>query len=258
MAIAPITKRLHLIATSLVGILLIWELVLFANPDKSTIWNVLFNFGYAKMFLFAGLTALFFGRRNSLAGARGNMMIFLGFAALSFVIALWIWAYYALVLHINAPFPSLADGFFLLYTILFAGGVLCLVRIFSPVITRRQVIESVSLIAILSICFFVWLILPRFDSNHSFLTQFFTFSLPIMDAVILSLLLICLRASGGSSNQYLYLFMVSGFFLVAADYLFLYRQQAGVYWNGDFSDLFYLLSGYALASGIIAAVEETH
>ena len=89
MGISPLTKRLHLIATGLLGILLVWELVLFANPEKNTAWNVLFNFGYAKMFLFAGLVALFFGRRNALAGARGAMMTFLGFGALSFAVALW-------------------------------------------------------------------------------------------------------------------------------------------------------------------------
>jgi hypothetical protein len=243
---------LRICLSLLTGVLLIWQLGLFATGSKTELANSWFNAGYAMVFVATALLGFIAHKRRYISGAQGRALWFFSLGSLSFAIALFIYTYSGVVLNIQTPFPSTADIFFTIYTISVGAGCVAILELLGPVMTKKVVLQSVCGAFVAFCLAFAFLINPALELTTEPLVRFFTIVYPIIACALITLVMIIARSSGGSSARSLKLYFVSLSFLAVGLILFLYRHNSGTYWNGDITDFFCMIAGYT--SGL-AAIE---
>ncbi len=236
----------------LTGLLLLWQLTLYASGTKHEVVNSWFNAGYASVFVASALLGFIAHKRRYISGAQGKALWLFSLGSLSFAIALYIWAYSGIVKGISTPFPSSADVFFTLYTISVGVACVAILELLGPTLTRRIVFQSVGVATLGFILVFVFFIIPSLRFTSDPIVRFFTIVYPVIACALMSLVMIASRSSGGTSAKSLKLYFLSLGFLAVALVLFLYRHNIGSYWNGDITDFFCLISGYTSS---LAAIE---
>jgi len=237
-------NRISVIISLYMLALLFWNLLLFLNPDKTTPLNYWFNAGYGAMFFAAGIAGIVYAKQIGLSSIIGKALSFIGGGLLSYSIAQFIWLFYNLFSSIEVPYPSIADIFFLLFYVLVFIGFISLVNIFKQSVTKSIVIQSVILLPIVLALSLVFVFKPDLSSNLSFLGKVLNILYPVCDALVLYIILITLRVSGGYFKSTIWFFSVAGTVLLLGDFLFTYRNSQETYWNGDISDIVFLLSAY--------------
>src|SRR3990167_314203 len=110
------TKSKFLVALSIVVLvgLIFWAFVLQALPDKSTIWNYLFNSGIGISYLTAGIAGIVLGGKLKAQPKISKALLFMGMGVSSYGIGWIIWTFYNIFLKVEIPVPSVADIFFIL------------------------------------------------------------------------------------------------------------------------------------------------
>jgi len=234
---------------------LAWSVYLFFLPIKTTTGNYLFNVAVSFFFLVGGMLAWFYIYRCKLTCVFGKAMLWIGGAQISYAIAGFFWAYYNLILHIDIPYPSLADVFYLLFPLGVALGSLHLMEMAHVRITHQGIRDSSIVIITTYICVFFLFYQPDLSSNLPWQTVVFNLFYPLTDALLISLAFILIRVIRGS-------FLIPSLFLTMSlivmsvgDMLFSYRNTHGLYWNGDISDVLFLVSGYLMMSAIFLLVQ---
>jgi len=165
-------------------------------------------------------------------------------------IALAMWSYYNLVLHIPSPYPSYADLFFLAYTGLLSVSFWHYFDLLKIDLKINNLLESVFIILVTYIVMFFLLFEPDYNRSMSVPEIITNYLYPLADAVALSTALVIIRTTGLRNSGILFIFF-SILFLIAGDILFSIRSSASAYWNGDISDLMYLFSAGFQILGII-------
>ena len=107
--------------------------------------------------------------------------------------------------------------------------------------------------------------LETFDILYLFLNQtsqgtgvtfgakFLNIVYPAADSLLTALAITILRTEKGIADHPNILFFVFSFIvLAAADTVFSFRSSAGIYWNGDISDLLFAVSGFLTSWGILS------
>jgi hypothetical protein len=110
-------------------------------------------------------------------------------------------------------------------------------------------------VAISAALIFKFFIFPQITDEVTFAAKAITFTIPMLDAVIIALVFIALRVSGGELKRHLLLFIIALLLLVAADFTFHFRNYAGLYWNGDIADLLYTLNMYVFSLAMIYTIK---
>lgn len=243
---------LRIAMSVLTGALLIWQLTLFATGSKFELANSWFNAGYATVFVASALLGFIAHKRRYISGAQGRALWLFSLGSLSFAIALYIWAYSGIMKGVATPFPSSADIFFTIYTISVGVACVAILELLGPTLTRKIIFQSISIAAVTFILVFTFFIIPSLRFTVDPIIRFFTIVYPVIACALMSLVMIAARSSGGTSAKSLKLYFLSLGFLATALVLFLYRHNIGSYWNGDITDFFCLISGYASS---LAAIE---
>jgi len=239
-------KKLFLAnVTLLVGVLL-WDIVLFILPDKTTPWHYAYNIAYALIFFLGGAVGIGYARTPQGKGTFGRALAFVGLGLIAWGLGLLVWAYYNFFSDIEIPYPSLADVLFVLFYPFFGIAVWYLLKIYRPLVTTRLVSESI-LIILVAMTITIAINGPNFESLQapydpndpeteglSMPQKIFTFLYPIGDIVILSGVLIVLRVGGGKIQR-------STLLLIA----------------GDIADTFYTLAAFVTSLGIIESLRVT-
>jgi hypothetical protein len=244
--------RLRTFLSILLGILLIWQLALFSTGSTTTLANYWFNAGYSVMFIVASGIGFFAHGKKYISGVQGRALSYFSWGSASFAIALLIWAHAGIVDGVSTPFPSSADVFFIAYTIFVGLGCSSMLKLVGNAVTRKVVFQSVAIAVGVFIALFAFLIVPSVAAAESSLEKTLTLIYPGIACALMSLVLIAARVSGGMVARSLKLYFISLIFLAAGLVSFLVRHQTGSYWNGDISDFFCLIAGFA---GALAAVE---
>lgn len=225
-------------------VLLIWSVTLFLNPDKTTLLNYWFNAGYGVMFLVAGVVGIVYAKSIGWSSVIGKALTFIGAGLVSYAFAQFLWLYYNLFSSIEVPYPSIADIFFLLFYVLVVIGFISLLNIFKLSITKEKIVQSVLLLPVVLAISLIFVFKPDLSTDLSFLGKALNIAYPVCDTLILYIILVMLRVSGGYFKSTTYFFAVSGVVLLIGDFLFTYRSAKEIYWNGDVSDLVFLISAF--------------
>lgn len=228
-------------------VLIVWQLRLQASPIKGTSWNYLFNVGVAVFYFVAA--GLAFGRRRLLpVSNRGRSVLsYFGLAALFWGLAFVVWTYYNVILEQSVPYPSLADPLFLASYPLLGLAVLRIrenYRVKSgPTFTR----ESILFIALTTLAIFAFLNRPDLSPDLGLAKNLLNVAYSLGDVLLVTMAYVGIRGSRVKERLGLYTIVLFLVLQAAADFLFAYRNNAGVYWNGDVADLLFGASGWLLA-----------
>ena len=154
------------------------------------------------------------------------------------------WALYYFVLNVPVPYPSIADVFYIgAYFPLFTALALYF-KVFSASMSRRRLALSIGIIAC-SVALVVGIVRPAEVASDESMSNVITDLLyPLLDLSLLSLTILSLAIFIGGAIRNWWLLLGGAITLaVVADELFLIQVSAGIYYNGDFDDLLYLV-GY--------------
>ena len=122
-------------------ILVTWSFILFITEQRTSQWNYFFNVAYALFYLCAGVVAYQGVKISGMKNSVGKQLFSISISMITNAIALFIWAYYNLVLKVEIPYPSLADVFSILYIPFLGYGIINLLRGFGILFNRHIYIQ---------------------------------------------------------------------------------------------------------------------
>jgi signal transduction histidine kinase len=174
------------------------------------------------------------------------------------VLAEIIWTTLDIVLH-GQPFPSLADGFYLIYYPLFTLGVMFLpADRLSPRERNKMIIDIIIIIASAVLIFWDFIIVPILaKGEESTLALSLSVAYPILDIVLLFALLELLYRRWNSLHLGPMLFLLAAIVVaIASDIAFSMESSAETYVSGGFVDLGFVLSYLFFGLAGICQAEE--
>lgn len=235
------------------GLLLLWVLLQYIGVMDLRI-NYLFNLLVAVLYLVVGATTLYGYTDSNITKQKATMRSFLAFygaALISWATASFIWSYYNFFLHTEVPYPSFADIFYILFSLLIGWSFWHYFDIFHARITKESLRDSILIIVGIYFLIFFVLYQPKYELDTPLLETVMNYLYPLLDATILSLAFVTLRLEKKeeiTNTIYIVLAILSQ---VVGDILFSFRTANRTYWNGDISDLFFLLTAIFSFIGIL-------
>lgn len=233
------------------GCLIIWAIILNAFGIRETVWNYLFNAGIALLCVLGALQSLTAWRRE-IQNRTGNHWLHTLFFAqfLSYALAFLSWTYANLVLHVDVPYPSLPDIFFIVFYILLITSFFLFLKKIGVVFSAFVWFEMCAVGIALFIVLYSFLTSIAQETDITALARIFNILYPAFDVILVSLVVGLLRTTTGSLNPRL-LLLVFGFIgLAAADTIFSFRTSNELYWNGDISDVLFMITTFLLVIGV--------
>jgi len=141
------------------------------------------------------------------------------------------------VLHQNNPFPSIADGLYLLTYPLFAGGLFLFIRGRSSTRDRASLIDALIITTSLGLLSWVYLVMPNFQAPGLTGPQrIISVAYPLGDILLLAMLA-RLVGGGGARVRSMQFLVVGALVLIVADVLYGLSQLNGVWQTGGPIDL---------------------
>jgi diguanylate cyclase (GGDEF)-like protein/PAS domain S-box-containing protein len=185
-------------------------------------------------------------RPYSLVVARGWFI--LAMAYLFYTLGDLSWMFLESVLHIE-PFPSIADGFYLLYYPFFLLGILILPAVYRSLRERISIWLEIAIIMISAILFlynFVIVPLIAMTGNEDKIALAFAVAYPAFDLFILLAVLVLIIRHTNAIRHAAYLLIVFGLGAnILADILYSIQTIQATYSSGKIVDIFFL-SGYIM------------
>src|SRR5919202_1120986 len=171
-----------------------------------------------------------------------------------------IFTYYENVLGIEAPFPSVADVFYLVAMPCFAAGLVLVHRNQVPGNQWANLIDALIIATVAGILSWVFLMEPNaYDQTRSLLDRLISIAYPLMDLVVLVAVLRLWLTSKTRLPAY-YLLSASFMFLLIADTAYAAALLADSYLTGDPLDagwlLFFVLFGTAALHPSMVGISE--
>jgi PAS domain S-box-containing protein len=160
------------------------------------------------------------------------------------VLAEVVWTTFEIVLH-QQPFPSLADGFYLIYYPLFALGIMFLPADRLSDRERNKIIIDIVIIMMAAVLIFWDFIIEPILANggESLLALTLSLAYPALDIVLLFALLELLYRRWNSLHMGPMLFLLAAIVAsIASDIYFSMQSSAETYVSGGLVDLGYVLS----------------
>jgi hypothetical protein len=232
----------------------VWSIALYMTGQTTTQWNYLFNVGTAFLFLSGGLFAFQQVKKSPIKSSVDSELIAIGIGVTLFGIGLLIWSYYNLVLNVESPFPSLSDVVYVFYAPILGYGLVNLLRVYGVKMTKSIYLQFFAVFVITAILILNFIIRPDISSEASLLTKMLLFYYPLADALLVTLGIMIFRLTRGKLHNSFNYFLIALFSMAFADFLFSYRTAVETYYNGDFSDVLYALTGLLFTLGIIRIV----
>lgn len=200
--------------------------------------------------LIGGLIGIYASKKLGLNTYVGKALLFLGVAQMGTFFGAIIWDYYDFVKGIAAPYPSLADIFFVLFVPFSAIGLWHLIKIYKIKLNSWIVIEGLILVTIISLIIFLILGSPGIAFKANALKAAFDLFYSISDAILITMAIMIVRIGSQRMFQGLAFYAIGLILTAFADLTFAYRIAAETYYFGDISDLLYIISGLILSLGI--------
>ena len=229
---------------------LIWVLFLNSNEDKTMIWNYLFNVSYSVLFIGAGVFAIGKSINREVSLVLNKTLFSIGVGSLMWGIGLVVWFAYNMFSQVEVPFPSWADAFFVMIYPFVGWGCYQFINMFKGLITPKIRRESFVLVGVAALAVWFWA-RPDLSPDLSLLQNVISVIYPLGDLILAAMALVMLRISAGQAKfrmQYLVLALITQ---SAADFLFTARTASGIYWNGDMSDVLFMVAAFMLSLAVV-------
>lgn len=224
----------------------LWRAFLLAGVAATGAYFLLPSGGIAQAILynvvgFSGALAIVVGTRTQ--RPRRPLPWYL-FAAgqLAFVLADVVFNVYELVLHVESPFPSVADGVYLSGYVVLAAGLLLVMRERSPGHERAALVDAG--IATVGFGVLVWTLLmapSAHDATLSLSGKLISVAYPLMDVLLLGIAARLFLTPGARTRSYRLLVMAI-LSLLAADLVYSVLTMSDTYSSGSPVDGAWLLS----------------
>lgn len=244
---------LVILSSLLTIIFLFWTMQLTFTNTRETLSNFLYN--PAPLYFIGAILALIGVSQTKLSSTMGKMLIYAALAFVSYGIANLIWGYYNIVAHIEIPYPSLADVFYLLYYPFLGIAFGYLLSILGLKITKRLMLEVVGIFIVAFALVFFIIMKPDFSLGEPVTLQVILDILyPLADVGIVTLVYIGFRLFGGKMKSTLLFFLIGMTMEVVSDILFTKASDAGSYFNGSVYDFIYIIAFYFMILGTSSIV----
>lgn len=234
--------------------LLAWAGILFFTGQTTSEWNYIFNIAYAILYFSIGIVGLFGIELHGLKSSVGREMLAISLGMFSFSFGLFIWSYFNVIQRIETPYPSLADVFLILYIPFIGYGIINLLSVFGLFYSKRILGETIIIFLLSSIVIFLFGNPPDLSETLPLLEKGLNIFYLLGDAFLISLGYMLIRLTRGKIHQSFFFFIGALVVMAIADLLFSYRTGAGIYWNGDISDVLYTTAGFFFSVGVTKIV----
>jgi hypothetical protein len=241
------TQPTFLMATALFLVFISWVMWLIPDTNYGSLSHLLYNpvVGFF-LYGFGAVVALANLRHIPLSSLMGKIFLGIGTALALFGIGDIVWGYYIIILHVDLPYPSLADLFYILYD----GAVIYTACIFLSAaggrIQRSHIIETCIIGIISAIALLGYLVRPDISAGWNNPQTFFNIAYPLFDVLLLSVSYVSFRTLGGTLRTGTLLLSTAMIIETIADTVFSVTTASGTYVNASWCDLLFATSAYLL------------
>lgn len=240
-------------------LLALWWMKIFLSGQTSGDENLLFGFAYSFIALIGGINGLITAQKwGGFKSLMGRGISFLSIGLLGYWFGQVSWSYYNFILHVEVPYPSIADiGYFSvipLYTI----GMLSFAQTAGAGITLRKLQGKliVFILPLISLTITYYLFLKNLSPDFTDpIRTFLDYGTPLGYAIVISMALTAYALTAdvlGGKMKSKIMFII--FALIAqniTDNTFLYQAAAGTYYNGGVNDLMFATTFMLMSIGLI-------
>ncbi len=255
-------KRIANIVTWVLFLILsVWWLALMLGIDTQVeSHSLLWAASYQSVAIWGGLLGLLISRFwGGFKSVFGRAVIFLSLGLLFQVVGQSTFSFYNIILHVEVPYPSIADiGFFgsiplYIYGILLLGRATGFTISLKSSVSKAQVF--VVLLFLLSFSYFSFLRGYEIGAYEP-LRVFLDFAYPLGQAIYVALAVLVYLLSrkmlGGVMKNKILLILAALVVQYLADYNFLFQAINGTWVNGGYGDYIYLVAYFLMALGLIS------
>lgn len=188
----------------------------------------------------------------------GRALLFFSLSLLSQIFGQVTYAYFALILHVGVPYPSIGDIGYFSSIPLYILGIYNLAKAAGVVITPKLFIQRPKAIIIPTVLLLVgyYLFLKEYSFDWSSpLRVFLDFAYPLGDAIYVSLAILTYilsrKALGGVMKPRILFILFALVFQFITDYTFLYQSSRGIWSGGGMNDYMYLLTYFLMTLALL-------
>ncbi|CAN5179861.1 hypothetical protein BH11PAT1_BH11PAT1_5480 [soil metagenome] len=241
-------------------LLVIWWMKIFFTGEKETGENFFYGFAYAIIALIGGVNGLWISRRwGGFKSQIGKGISFLSLGLLGICFGQFVWSYYNFVLHVEVPYPSLADvGYFSIIPFYSLGMYYFAMASGAKSSLQKLQGKLITLLIPLVLLIITYLILlknvtPDFSNP---IKLFLDYGSPFGEAIAISIGILAFLLSrntlGGSMRSRILFVIFALIFEFATGMTFLFQAGTGQYYNAGPVDLMWTTSFTIMSLGLIA------
>jgi len=238
----------------------LWWILLHSTPLFAEDQLADFADTYAFVALFGGLLGIYLaGKWGGFSSILGKIVLFFSLGLLAQVFGQFSYAFYARVLGVEIPYPSVGDIGFFGSIPLYIIGAYYLVKLTSVPVkngqpTKLNPIAIAIPIFMLLLSYLVFLRGYEVDPENN-LATILDFGYPLAQSIYVSLGLIAFYYTKNMTNSLMHkkiIFLLSALvFQYVSDFVFLYKASNDMYVTGGITDLLYLISYFLMTLAII-------
>lgn len=237
---------------------LVWWVYLHISGLVSSEAAYWFNISYGVVGLIGGVNGIIISKKwGGIDSLVGKAIIFLSLGLISEWIAVTIWSAYNIWLKVEIPYPSMADIFYFMIIPFYSIAMFSLAKASGANFTLRLFKNKI--VALIVPCISLLLAYYFFfrdgiDTSDS-IKLIFDLGYPFGYAITLSIGIVTFFSIknylGGQMKKIVLSLLVAYFIQFIADYCFLYKAQAGTYYNADWVDLFYSIALISMSIAVL-------
>lgn len=242
------------------ALVIFWVWLSFTGT-KDSMYNYLYAFLYGLIPLFGGIAAMKGVRMwGGLSNAIGKAIFFLGLGLACFGIGETIWSYYNIFLNIDAPYPSLADVFFVPSEFFYATGAIFLAQTTGMGFGLKNIFGKLFVIftpvLVLAVSYYIFIELGHGGMFGDFnLKTVLDYAYPLGDFVGLTVAILVSGLSfkylGGEYKWDIISILAGLATMFVADSVFSYTTNIGTQYNGNFGDLIFTVGLFLISFGVL-------
>lgn len=257
--------RLNVYSSFLVGffvlMLIYWQVLRLSHTTDLPV-NLGYSFSTAVVAFFGGVFGIFISRHwGGVKSAVGKAVLCLSSGTLVWSLGNFVWSYYIFFLHIEMPYPSLADLGYSLAVPFWVFGVYFLsyatgARFSLKETGGRLMLFAMPVFAAVFSYYFLFVVArgSNIEVEGGLLKIFLDFYYPIGDWIILTVSFLMFGLSweylGGRFRLPVFIVLLGFIFMFMADFLFSYTTTVGSYYNGNIADLLFAVAMSVISIGV--------
>ena len=226
--------------------------------------NLLYSFSTAVLAFIGGIMGLLVSRHwGGSKSSVGKAVLLMSLGTTSWSLGNFVWSFYNFVLHLEMPYPSLADLGYTLAVPLWAIGVFYLSQATGAKFSLRKLkgrmlLVLLPLVAAVFSYYFLFVIArdSSIEVEGGLLKIFLDFYYPLGDWVILTMSFLLfglsLKYLGGRFRLPVFITLLGFVIMFLADFFFSYTTTVGTYYNGNFPDLLFAVAMFVISFGVVS------